>query len=486
MSIRRHTITNIAGAVIPMFVMLVTVPLYLKTLGDVRYGVLALVWLMLGYFSFMEMGLGKATANHIARLHDAPDRERGTIFWTALLVNAALGLVAAFILWNIGEYLLSSVLKIPKEFQSEAQESLPWIIATLPLVLVSSVLNGALEGRKQFFIVNVLQVTSSAIFQVVPLVVAYIYGPSLSYVIPAAVLSRALMNIPFLIACYVYVPLAPRPVLSASAARSLFSFGGWVAVTGMVSPLLDTIDRFLIGIVLGAQAVTHYVIPMQLVGKVKIIPGSLSRALFPRFSADAPADADRLALNAMRTLTIVMTPIVICGIVLLRPFMQIWVGDEIAAIAAPLGEILFFGVWINSLAHIPYFLLQGKGRPDIVAKTHAIEIAPFIFIIWIAMQQWGLYGAAAAWSARVTIEAGLLFLFSGMKKESLHIISGPCVMILFAIVVAHNIDNQDWIWRAGFAMVFFIWSVIWLKKSGGYVELSRTILNRHLTLRSRE
>ncbi|MDP2107259.1 MAG: oligosaccharide flippase family protein, partial [Desulfobulbaceae bacterium] len=285
MSIRKYTIINLAGSIIPMFVTLVTVPLYLKTLGDVRYGVLSLVWLILGYFGFMEMGLGKATANHLARLSEASDKERGVVFWSAFSVNAVLGTIAAIILWIIGSFLLTRVLKIPAEFQAESLAALPWMIATLPLALVSSVLNGALEGRNRFFTVNILQIASTIVFQVAPLVIAYIYSPSLSVVIPAAVLSRAFMNIPFLVACYSSVPLSRRPRFSREAVNSLLSYGGWVAVTGMIGPLLETIDRFLIGAILGAQAVTHYTLPYQLVTKARVIPSSLSRALFPKFYA---------------------------------------------------------------------------------------------------------------------------------------------------------------------------------------------------------
>ena len=128
MSIRRYTIINLAGSAIPMFVMLITVPLYLKTLGDVRYGVLALVWLVLGCFSFLEMGLGKATANHIARLHNASAKERGTIFWTAMIVNATFGMIAALILWLIGSYLLTQGLKMPAAFRREALSALPSLL----------------------------------------------------------------------------------------------------------------------------------------------------------------------------------------------------------------------------------------------------------------------------------------------------------------------------------------------------------------------
>ncbi|RII27945.1 MAG: flippase [Geobacter sp.] len=467
MSIKRYTLTNLLGSIIPMFVLLVTVPLYLKVLGDVRYGVLALVWLMLGYFGFLEMGLGKSTANHIARLADSSDKERGTIFWTAISVNAGFGIFAALILWVIGDYLLTSVIKIPPEYHNEAVTALPWMIATLPLALVSSVLTGALEGRNQFLIVNSLQILNTVVFQLVPLFIAYSFSPSLSVVIPAAVLSRTLMNLPFLIACFRAVPLSLRPDFSKTVAKSLLSYGGWVAVTGMISPLLETIDRFLIGVVLGAQAVTYYTIPYQLVSKARIIPGSLGRALFPKFSADKPGDAEQLALSSLRTLVVVMTPVVVCGMLFLKPFMNVWVGGKLGGIASPLGEILLLGVWANSLAHIPYFLLQGNGRPDIAAKFNALEIIPFVLFLWVALHFWGAAGAAWAWSVRVIIDALLLFRFSGLPKKSLRMFVYPMFMVVTALCGVRCIANEVWYWRLILVILYVIWIGFWLKTNRG-------------------
>lgn len=464
MSIRKHTLINLTGAIIPMLVMLITVPLYIKVLGDVRYGVLALVWLMIGYFSVLEMGLGKSTANHIAKLHEAPDNERSTIFWTALLINLAFGLVASFILWGIGDYLISTVLKMPQEFRQETIEALPWIIATLPLALVSSVLTGALEGRNKFSIVNILQVVSNVIFQIVPLYAAYNYGSSLAIVIPAAVLSRSLMNIPFLIVCVKLVPLSYIPNLSFKAAKSLFSYGGWIALSGVFGPLIETLDRLIIGITLGAQAVTYYTLPYQLVTKLRIVPSSLSRSLFPKFSAADTARSNHLAQIALQTLVVVMTPIILCGIIIMYPFMHIWVGSEIATTASPIGELLLLGVWVNSLAYVPFTLLQGKGRPDLVAKFHMIEFLPFVACMWGAIHLWGLYGAVLVWVVRAFVDSTLLYLFSGMPRKSIGIISMPVIMIISAIVAAHFINEIDWRWRIGSMMIYLGWVGVWLKK----------------------
>lgn len=467
MSTRKNTLFNIIGAVIPMFILLVTIPLYLKTLGDVRYGVLALVWLILGYFGFLEMGLGKATANHISRLHNASDEERAEIFWSATVVNTTFGLIAAFILWCVGSFLLTNVLKIPDDFQSEALAALPWMIATLPLALVSSVLNGTLEGRNKFFILNILQVLSTIAFQVVPLIVAYFISPSLAYVIPAAVITRVVMNVPFMVVCFISVPLSFRPTFSWKSGRSLLNYGGWVAVTGMLSPILETIDRFLIGAVVGAQAVTHYTLPYQLVTKIRIIPASLTRALFPKFSSSDPVDADLLAMSALHSLIIVMTPVIIFGIILLRPFMDLWVGYEMSAIAAPMGEILLVGVWANSLAYIPFSLLQGKGLPNVVAKYQMFVLGPFVLAIWFGVYFWGGYGAASAWSIRVIIGALYLYKVSGLSKNSLSMIMIPSVLLFIVVVGAHFVSDQHWLWRAGLMLFLTILTGIWFKQSKG-------------------
>lgn len=475
MSIRKNTLINLVGAVVPMGVMLVTVPLYLNLLGEARYGVLALVWLVLGYFSFLEMGLGKATANQIAKAAQGPAAERSEIFWTALLINAAMGVVGAGILWLAGDYLLTSVLKMPEDFRAEAIAALPWMIATLPLALVSSVLNGALEGRNRFLTVNLLQVVSNTVFQVAPLLVAYLYGPSLEIVIPAAVLSRAAMNLPFLLACHRAVPFSLAPRFSTRRAKSLFSFGGWVALTGMVSPLMETLDRFLIGMVLGAKAVAHYTIAYQLATKVRILPASLSRALFPRFSAHSAA-ATELAVESFAALIAVMTPAIVLGVLLVGPFLTLWVGPKVAEHAAPIAQIILVGVWANSLAYIPLSLLQGGGKPGLVAKLHLAEFLPFLAILYVATTEWGLIGAAAAWTTRVVADSLLLFWAAGIAKDISAKTVVPLGMVSISLLIA-AFANATWIMPVS-SLILFGWILAWMKTTPLPTLLHASLLKR--------
>ncbi len=111
--ISKNTAINMVGAILPMLLTLFTIPPYLRLVGDIRFGVLAMVWLLLSYFAIFDMGLGRATSRSIAQLKTADDHERASVFWTALLINSTFGVVGGFVLWAIARGFLGVWLNIP-------------------------------------------------------------------------------------------------------------------------------------------------------------------------------------------------------------------------------------------------------------------------------------------------------------------------------------------------------------------------------------
>ena len=176
-SVSHNATLNLAGSVLPMFLTLVTVPPYLRLIGDVRFGVLALVWVFLGYFGLFEMGLGRAVSKYIAELRLAPDETREAVFWTAALVNLGVGIVGGLLLWGVAKATMPFWLKTGGPIQSEVVRALPWLAAALPVATVTSVLLGALQGREQFAVINLQRVGGTMLFQLAPLSVAYFLGP---------------------------------------------------------------------------------------------------------------------------------------------------------------------------------------------------------------------------------------------------------------------------------------------------------------------
>ncbi|WP_368862587.1 oligosaccharide flippase family protein, partial [Vibrio cholerae] len=66
--------------------------------------------------------------------------------------------------------------------------------------------------------------------------------------------------------------------------KLLLSFGGWMTVTNIVSPIMVNMDRFFIGAKVAVSAVTNYVVPFDLITKALVLPSAISGVLFPEFS----------------------------------------------------------------------------------------------------------------------------------------------------------------------------------------------------------
>ncbi|MGC9217346.1 oligosaccharide flippase family protein, partial [Acidithiobacillus sp.] len=279
----------------------------------------------------------------------------------------------------------------------------------LPLAITISLLVGALEGRQAFLALNGAQIFGTVLYQIFPLAVAAAGWITLPYLIPAAIAGRLLGALLLFALSYRHIPLSLRPRFAITELKSLLRYGGWITVTGLVGPLLTVFDRFIIGAKIGMVAVTAYTVPYNLVMYLSILPGSLQTALFPRFAMVDSAEAKALAARAVLAIAAIMTPLVVLGLLLIKPFLFFWIGASLAEKAAPVGQILLLGIWINTLAFIPFTYLQGRGRPDLPAKFHVLELLPYAGILWILIDLLGVPGAAWAWDLRVLADAVLLF-----------------------------------------------------------------------------
>jgi len=71
-----HTALNLFGQVIPLGVAVVAVPVLIRALGEGRFGVLALAWALIGYFTLLDFGLGRALTQAASEAIGQGDSER--------------------------------------------------------------------------------------------------------------------------------------------------------------------------------------------------------------------------------------------------------------------------------------------------------------------------------------------------------------------------------------------------------------------------
>ena len=460
MGIARNTVYNIAGSVTPLVLALSTIPLYLQQVGVERYGALAIIWLILGYFGLFDLGLGRATAYRIAALSKAEPQQRADVFITAAMVNIAMGVVGGGLLYLGARYFFAVNFEAPDWLRKETLDALPFVAMAVPIATLTGVASGALQGRERFLDVNIATVIGTSLFQLIPLATAYIYGPTLKWLVLAAVAARLIGFGIFMLRVNKHLLSGLLPRFDKSEWLGLLKYGGWITVTSIVSPFLVVVDRFIIGSTISAAAVSVYTIPFEIVQRISLLPRAIAMALFPKLAAASDEQGRQLAVRATNVIIFLVTPIILVALYAMGPFLKLWVGAEIAREAQPIGVILLLGYWINAFGIIPYSRLQASGRPDLVTKILLVQLPFYVGTMYCAVTQYGLVAAATIFSVRTAIDYVLLHrLSTGLWRISpLIFING--VILLCAALTALQFPAFSMIWLFSALMTFLLVAIM--------------------------
>src|SRR4249920_8721 len=181
--IGKNVLFNLAGTIVPLVVSVVTIPHYLRAIGDARFGILSLIWLLFGYFGLFDLGVSRATVNRLAQLQTSPVSEKNAVRCTALLLAGLLGTVACIAFYFSVSFLLPKMPEHDAMLAPEVRGALPWISLLFPVSMVGGVLSGILEANEDFYLANRQQIVGSILFQTLPLLFVTLLGPSLVYAI---------------------------------------------------------------------------------------------------------------------------------------------------------------------------------------------------------------------------------------------------------------------------------------------------------------
>lgn len=458
--LRHNVVYNLFGSVVPILVQVVTIPVYLRVLGEAHYGVLSLIWLAFGYFGIFDLGLPRAVAHRLSALRDSPLQTRVTVLYTACALNLCLGLTAST-LFYLGAAPLTNFLTESPTLREGVLASLPAIAAFFPLGLLGAVMVGCLEANEKFRDLNLQQAVGSILLQCLPLGFVYVFGNTLQSAVYGTIIARAFNVCWLTIACLRWALPAGRPRVEKKYVKELLSYGVWTTMSNSIGPILTGLDQMIIGASIDSKAVAHYSVPFSMASKVLILPVSVTRALFPRLSGASPTEALDLSQRALGILASLMALICVPAILLVPFILQLWVGAEFSRDAHLPASILMVGIWFNSIAHVPYSYLQSRGRPDLVAKLHALEVVPFVLLLWPLIHFMGLPGAAVAWSLRVAADAGLLFWAAGFHPKNLRHLPVPGMAVLTAAGLAVFV-NPSPISAAAWALAIGTSLMVWV------------------------
>ena len=412
----KNVLYNFVGQAFPLIIGILSIPYMVQQLGTEQFGILTLVWMVMGYFSLFDLGLGRATTKFVAEVWgQGKPAQIPSIVWTSVTAQLILGCIGGAALASVTPWLTTQIFKISFEVLPSAQLAFYFSSVSLPIVLVSGSFRGVLEALQRFDVVNLIKGSASSLSYLLPVGVLLLGGGLVS-VVALLVFVRLVGLICYIIADITLVPMLRQIHWKKDLLKMLFSFGGWITVSSIIGPLLVYADRFLISILFSVAMITYYVVPYEAITRLWIIPISLTTTLFPAFSTlwggGEKQKVQALFAKAIRYTLLSLGPIVFLLFFFAKPILMLWMGEDFAQKSAVVMGFLSIGVLLNSLARIPSAFIQGIGKPDIQAKFLLAETPFYIVLAWLSIKHWGIVGAAGAWSLRALIDAILLYVAS--------------------------------------------------------------------------
>ena len=463
-SVAKNTFYNLLGYGIPLIFALILIPPLIKGLGEERFGILNLIWIVIGYSSFLDFGIGKSLTKIIAEKVGLNQTVLiPPIFWTSLFLMLAISLLSAIVLSFFIPSLIN-IFNISKNMYQETVNTFYILVISIPIVSTTAGLRGVLEAYQKFGIINVMRVFLGVFTFLGPLLVL-IFTNSLFWIVVFLIFIRIVIWILYLLQCLkVNKKIIENIKLNFSSIKSVLKFSIWITVGNITSPLIIYSDRFLIGALISAAAITYYATPYEVVTKLLLIPGALVGVLFPIFSASFFGNPDvskKLFSRGVKFIFLILYPAVMLIVTFSYEGLELWVGEKIAINSSLVLQFLSIGILMNSVSMIPNNFFQGIGKPKIPTLINMAELPLYILIMWFSIKNYGITGAAIAYMVMATVDALAMYftanrMFATRFESKFSILS--FLLMIIGLIIPFFLDNtiSKIIFAVGLLLIFTI------------------------------
>ncbi len=413
-----HTLWNLIGMGIPMLAGVIAFPIMLNErfgLGKERLEVLGLVWMLVGFSSIFDLGLGRALTKIVAEKLSRREMDSlQGLFWTALGMIATLGVVTGMVILAVIPLLTRD---LGEALHHETRTGFFIVACGMPVVILNVALVGVLQACQRFRMINLIRIPAGSFTFLAPLCVLP-FTRNIAVVVLVLILGRITEMSAYLVGSLRALPVLRRGFrVDRREARHLLGFGGWMTVSNIAVSLMTHINRFVIRTLRQIGEGAYYLIPEEIVVRLLMFPRAWIDVLFPAFVTSFHNDSDDPAeLFDRGTIVLALATFPICMLmaVFAPDVFAIWLpdGDVFAAKSALVIRTLSIGVFVHGLARVSWFFVQAAGRPDLSARLHLVEVPLYLLAAYALIGPYGVDGAALVWALRCGIDFLLLLLLA--------------------------------------------------------------------------
>ncbi|OQX06223.1 MAG: hypothetical protein BWK73_31420 [Thiothrix lacustris] len=400
-NIQKNLVFSAVGYMLPMLAALATIPVMVDRLGVDLYGLYTICISLIGFMALVDFGVGQTVIKYVAEYEATGQTQRvQPLLGVAMLIYLVVGVVSAIALYGLAP-LLAQGLYEGEVKQELAQDVLR--ITSVPLLLgyVNQFFLNVCKAYHRFDVPAVIH-NAGNLSGIVLATLLLLAGYALREVLWGYVLIQTLALVAGYVASLRVVPagIHLRPRFERQVLRSVLSFSVYTFIGNFIGALTSRVDKLLIGLFVGTEAVTYYQIPFTIAQMANGLVHTLSQIVFPRFSEMSGLQDRRGLLRLYGTVNAaVLLMSLVIAVMLISVdgvFLSVWISPEFANKATDVLMVIALYFLLQSSTVAGYWVLQGAGKAQQTALMFVVDASAYFIALYYLANHYGYLGAAYA------------------------------------------------------------------------------------------
>lgn len=332
---RRNLVFSWVSILFNMVVIFFLTPYLIKELGELKYGIWIVINSIVGYMSLAEAGVNITTGRFVNfHIGENDLGSASKIISTSTAFYVLLPIAAMPVIWISCSVLFDLNNSNQNIFNDDTFFAIITTAAALFLNLLSSNTKIKLSVNLRFDIIaliSIVEVTVRSLFIIYFL--SYFAENTLlqiSLATLASALSGLILSI-FLSRIFGYDIPVTWVNVNRYSLRKIYSFSVWVLISNLGVMSISNTDNIIIAYYIGIEDVAIYATAFMLFTHLGTLLSKVNQIKIPTVT-QALGARDRVKLNneitGLRRLTgVLATPAIACFVVLVDPFIKLWLGD---------------------------------------------------------------------------------------------------------------------------------------------------------------
>lgn len=415
-------------------------PIMLRLLGKSEYGLYQLVYSVVSYLGLLSLGFTASYVRYFSRLKAEKNDEEvyrlNGMFMTIFLTISVISIVSGIIMIGNIRSIFSSGLT-EAEYET-ARVLMALMVFNLAVTFPNSVFNCITSAHERFFFQRLLTVLQNILnpFLTLPLLIAGFGSIGMVLVTTGITVAKFAANIWF---CTKKLNVKFYfDHFDFSLLKDIWHFTFFIFLNQIIDQINWSIDKFLLGRMIGTGAVAVYGLGGQINTMYVQLSSSISSVFVPKVNRIVAEKNDNHELSLLMTrigriqfliLGLIMTGFVFFG----HPFMRFWGGESY-------GDSYYVALWLIIPVTVP--LIQNLGIE--IQRAKNMHKMRSVVYFWIAIgnvflsipliRLWGPSGAAIG--TAISLTAGNIIFMNWYYDQKIGLEIGYFWKNIFAFVPA--------------------------------------------------